>query len=50
MDDHESLNHSVWVSKDHSVFIQKYQRKAPYGELRRDLGEVFRRLARQKES
>ena len=32
------------------VFIPKYRRKALYGELRRYLGEVFRRLAEQKES
>ena len=32
------------------VFIPKYRRKALYGELRRHLGEVFRSLARQKES
>jgi len=50
VDDYESLNHSVWVCKYHVVFIPKYRRKALYGELRRDLGEVFRTLARQKES
>jgi putative transposase len=32
------------------VFIPKYRRKALYGELRKHLGEVFRRLAGQKES
>jgi len=32
------------------VFIPKYRRKAIYGQLRRELGEVFRRLARQRES
>jgi putative transposase len=32
------------------VFIPKYRRKALYGELRRHLGEVFRKLAAQKES
>jgi putative transposase len=31
------------------VFIPKRQRKQLYGELRRHLGEVFRRLAQQKE-
>ena len=32
------------------VFIPKCRRKALYGELRKHLGEVFRRLAGQKES
>jgi putative transposase len=32
------------------VFIPKYRRKTLYGELRQQLGEVFRRLAMQKES
>jgi putative transposase len=32
------------------VFIPKYRRKALFGHIRRELGEVFRRLARQKES
>ena len=47
MDDYESLSHS---SKYHVVFIPKYRRKTLYGELRQHLGEVFRRLAMQKES
>jgi putative transposase len=49
MDDIRSLNHSVWECKYHVVFIPKYRRKRIYGRLRRELGEVFRRLARQKE-
>ena len=32
------------------VFIPKYRKKTLYGELRRRLGDVFRTLARQKES
>jgi REP element-mobilizing transposase RayT len=36
--------------KYHVVFIPKCRRKVLYGELRRHLGEVFRRLAEQKES
>jgi putative transposase len=32
------------------VFIPKYRRKVVYGQLRSHLGEVFRELARQKES
>jgi len=50
MDTVESLNHSVWDCKYHVVFIPKCRRKTLYGELRQYLGEVFRRLALQKES
>ena len=32
------------------IFIPKYRRKALYGHLRAHLGEVFRRLAGQRES
>ncbi len=32
------------------MFIPKCRRKTLYGELRRHLGEVFKRLAEQKES
>jgi putative transposase len=49
MDDLESLSHSKWECKYHVVFIPKYRRKVLYGELRRHLGDVFRRLAVQKE-
>ncbi len=44
-----SLNHTRWECKYHIVFIPKYRRKAIFGEIRRELGEVFHRLARQKE-
>ena len=50
MDDIESLSHGRWECKYHVVFVPKYRRKTFYGELRRHLGEVFRKLATQKES
>ena len=50
MDEMESLSHTKWECKYHVVFIPKYRRKALYKELRRHLGEVFRQLAKQKES
>jgi putative transposase len=51
MDDElESLNHTVWECKYHVVFIPKCRRKVLYGELRRYLGDVFKKLASQKES
>ena len=50
MDDFESLSHSKWECKYHVVFIPKRRRKVLYGELRKHLGDLFRRLAMQKES
>ena len=49
MDKYESLNHSQWECKYHVVFIPKCRRRALYGQLRQHLGEVFRKLASQKE-
>jgi putative transposase len=49
MDETESLSHTRWECKYHIVFIPKCRRKTLYGQLRRHLGEVFRRLAQQKE-
>lgn len=48
-DEAESLSHTKWECKYHVVFIPKCRRKVLYGELRRHLGEVFKRLAAQKE-
>lgn len=50
MDDFESLSHTKWECKYHVVFIPKYRRKMLYGHLRKHLGEVFRKLAEQKQS
>ena len=50
MDDYSSLNHSVWDCKYHVVFIPKYRRKTLFKALRRELGDVFRTLASQRES
>ena len=50
MDTSKSLSHTRWECKYHIVFIPKCRRKTLYGQLRVHLGEVFRMLARQKES
>ena len=50
MDDCEGLRHTKWECKYHVVFIPKGRRKKLYKQLRQHLGEVFRRLAQQKES
>ena len=49
MDKYQSLNHTAWDCKYHVVFIPKCRRRTLYLELRRYLGEVFRRLAQQRE-
>ena len=49
MDEVESLSHTKWDCKYHVVFIPRCRRKTLYTELRRHLGEVFRKLAMQKE-
>ena len=50
MDESESLSHTKWECKYHVVFIPKRRRRTLYAELRKHLGELFRRLASQKES
>ena len=45
-----SLNHTRWECKCHIVFIPKYRKKVLFGQIRKEMGEVFHRLARQKES
>ena len=50
MDEVKSLSHTKWECKYHVVFIPKCRRKVLYEQLRQRLGEVFHRLAQQKES
>ncbi len=50
MDDRQSLSHSVWDCEYHVVWIPKCRRKTLYGQLLKHLGQVFRELARRKES
>ena len=50
MNDVESLSHTKWECKYHIVYIPKYRKKALYGALRQQLGEVLKQLAMQRES
>lgn len=50
MDKYQSLSHTQWECLYHVVFIPKRRRSTLYKELRPYLGDVFRRLAEQKES
>nr|VFK02994.1 MAG: Transposase IS200 like [Candidatus Kentron sp. H]VFK03692.1 MAG: Transposase IS200 like [Candidatus Kentron sp. H]VFK07011.1 MAG: Transposase IS200 like [Candidatus Kentron sp. H] len=45
---YESLSHSKWDCKYHSVFVPKYRKKVLYGKIRSFLGPLFHELARQK--
>jgi len=49
MEDYRSLSHTKWQCKYHIVFIPKYRKRRLYGVVRKHLGEVFHRLAKQKE-
>lgn len=48
MEDYKSLSHTKWQCKYHVIFIPKYRRRKLFGVVRRELGEVFHRLAEQK--
>lgn len=45
-----SLSHTRWDCKYHVVFIPKYRKKAIFGQIRKELGNVLKRLAEQRES
>lgn len=42
--DLKSLAHTKWNCKYHIVFAPKYRRKVFYGEQRRAIGEILRKL------
>jgi putative transposase len=49
MKDWQSQAHVKWECKYHVVIVPKYRKKAIYGKLRQQIGEMFRQLCRQKE-
>ena len=48
MKDNNSLAHSTWNCKYHLVFAPKYRRMQIYGQIRKDIGVILRRLCEQK--
>ena len=44
----KSSAHSKYRCQYHIVFAPKYRRKAIYGEIKRDIGEILRKLCVQK--
>ena len=43
-----SLSHTKWNCTYHIVFIPKYRRKVMYGEVRKEIGEILRKLCSYK--
>ena len=41
-------SHAKWMCKHHIVFTPKYRRKIIYNQIRRDIGEILRRLCEYK--
>ena len=48
MNDIQSLSHSKWRCQYHIVFAPKYRRKEAYGKIKKDIGEILRKLCEQK--
>ena len=46
--DNNSLSHTKYNCKYHIVFAPKFRRKEIYGQLKRDIGEILRKLCEQK--
>ena len=44
----KSSAHSKWRCQYHIVFAPKYRRKAIYGQIKKDIGEILRKLCAQK--
>ena len=48
MGDAKSLAHTKWNCKYHIVFAPKYRRQIFYGEKKRAIGEILRKLCEWK--
>ena len=44
----KTLSHSTYRCQYHIVFAPKYRRKAIYGKIKKDIGEIIRKLCEQK--
>ena len=45
----QSQAHVKWYCRHHVVIVPKYRRKAIFGALGRELGEIFKELCRRFE-
>jgi len=50
MNEYESLSHSKWECKYHVVFIPKCRKKSLFGQVRKELGPMFKELASRKDT
>ena len=46
--DESSLSHTRWKCQYHIVIAPKYRRKVVYGKIRKDIGEILRKLCDYK--
>ena len=46
---YQKLKHTTWDCKYHIVFIPKFRKKIIFGQIRSNLGQIFKCLASQKE-
>lgn len=44
----KTLSHSTYRCQYHIVFAPKYHRKVIYGKIKKDIGEIIRKLCEQK--
>ena len=44
-----SLSHTRWECSYHIIFIPKYRRKVLYKELRKEIGDILRKLCEYKD-
>ena len=44
----KTLSHSTYRCEYHLVFAPKYRRKEIYGQLKKDIGEILRKLCNEK--
>ena len=47
--DNQSIAHTRWNCTYHIVFIPKYRRKVMYGEVKRDIAEILKKLCEMKQ-
>ena len=47
--DNQSIAHTRWNCTYHIIFIPKYRRKIMYGETKRDLVEIIKKLCEMKQ-
>ena len=47
--DVDSLSHTTWRCQYHVVFAPKYRKMVIYGQIKKDIGQILRKLCEQKD-